>query len=239
MDKLPARIEVKFAVAVEDVAKAVKGLGLSDPPDEEYTVHFFDRGPVALLGKGLILRVRQGAGFKKGADSTCKIRGKAAAVAAAKFGVNEDKGRKFEGDQNVGGEERPSFSITLEPAPADIGAVLGGTVAPKRAFGIEAEVLLQEAGSAWKDLLAYGPTHARKWKLELPGFKGKITAELWKTGIIELLEVSDKKDRNKAAAFAAALGGHMAGQVGVAQLQGSKTEFALSHLQPFAIPATG
>jgi len=242
---LPDTIEMKFAVTPgEDTVKAMKLL--SRPADEEYTVHFFEQKPVALLKPvdplkpGLILRVRQPAAGD--GDSTCKIRGPKAEAAAQEFGIDEKHGRKFEGDQNVGDlVDRPSFSITLEPPPVAIAAVLSGAAELQEIFGSEADGLLQAAGATWGSLLAYGPIHARKWKkLELPGFHGKVTVELWKAGPVELLEISDKKDRDKATAFAEALKEYMTGEkVGVAQLPGSKTEFALANVQPFALPPGG
>ena len=110
----PEKIEVKLAFMSEDTEKAFAVLGLSDPPNEERRIHFFDTGNLALFGRGLILRVRQTVAGGDADDATLKVRGRAAPDAASRFLATAGGGAKFEGDQNVGREEAPSFSITTE-----------------------------------------------------------------------------------------------------------------------------
>ena len=111
----PEKIEVKLAFMSEDTAKAFAVLALSDPPKEERGIHFFDTGNLALFDRGLILRVRQTAAGGDPDDATLKVRGLGAPDAASRFLATAGSGAKFEGDQNVGREEAPSFSITTEP----------------------------------------------------------------------------------------------------------------------------
>jgi len=47
-------------------------------------------------------------------EATLKVRGPGAPDAASRFLATAGGGAKFEGDQNVGREEAPSFSITTE-----------------------------------------------------------------------------------------------------------------------------
>ncbi len=120
----PEKIEVKLAFMSEDTAKAFAVLGLSDPPKEEKRIHFFDTGNLALFDRGLILRVRQTVAGGDPDDATLKVRGPGAPDAASGFLATAGSGAKFEGDQNVGREEAPSFSITTEPGGASIAAVV-------------------------------------------------------------------------------------------------------------------
>src|SRR6266536_3383634 len=119
----PEKIEVKLAFMSEDTAKGLAVLGLSDPPKEERSIHFFDTGNLALFDRGLIVRVRQTVAGGDPDDATLKVRGTTAPDAASRFLASAGGGAKFEGDQNVGHEEAPSFSITTEPGPAAIAAV--------------------------------------------------------------------------------------------------------------------
>ncbi len=195
------------------------------PPEpgkgEEYTVHFFDRQPLLLFGKGLIVRMRQRS--EKTGDATFKVRGDDAASTFKQFG-DVTKDRKLEGDQNVGAKVKESFSITSEPPLAKIADVLAGAVRLSAAFEPDAARLLDAAG----ELGMYGPIAARKWKVKLAGFDGKVTVEWWKTGAVELIELSDKVAAGDAGGFANALGEHMQ-LLGLSQLLGSKTEFALEN----------
>lgn len=108
---LPEKIEVKLAFVSDDTAKAFALLGLNDPPKEERRIHFFDSGKLALFDRGLILRVRQTVVGDDAEDATLKVRGPTAADAASRFLAAAGAAAKFEGDQNVGREELPSFSI--------------------------------------------------------------------------------------------------------------------------------
>ena len=216
----PKEIEVKFAVAPSHTGRALAQLApLAVGAVEDYTVHFFDLMPLALFRCGVILRARQAAVD----DATLKVRGSGAASAFANFGGGTGK-RKFEGDQNVDSGVKESFSITSEPPLAKIADVLAGTARLSAAFEPDAGRLLDAAG----ELGVYGPIEARKWKVKLNGFAGKLTVEWWNAGAVQLLEVSDKVPTGEAEAFAAALGKHMRGR-GLAQLPGSKTEFALTN----------
>ena len=188
---------------------------------EDYTVHFFDQEPLMLFGKGLIIRARQRPA--KVDDATLKVRGDGA-VAALDAAGGECEDRKLEGDQNVGSDVKESFSITSEPPLAKIVDVLAGNPRLSAAFEPDAGRLLEAAG----ELGVYGPIAARKWKVKLNGFAGKVTVEWWRTGTVELLEVSDKVPTSEAKAFADALAEHMR-VLGLAQLLGSKTEFALEN----------
>src|SRR5262245_43377827 len=111
----PEKIEVKLAFRSEDTAKAFAVLGLSDPPKEEKRIHFFDTGNLALFDRDLILRVRQTIAGDDADDATVKVRGPSAPDAASRFLGTAGSDTKFEGDQTVGRDEKPSFSITTKP----------------------------------------------------------------------------------------------------------------------------
>ena len=74
-------IEVKFAVEPGDLSGVHKELPQQPGKIEDYTVHFFDRQPLALFGKGLIIRLRQRPA--KGDDAAFKVRGTHAFAALA------------------------------------------------------------------------------------------------------------------------------------------------------------
>ena len=133
---------------------------------------------------------------------------------------------------------KESFSITSEPPLAKIDAVLAGKIPLYAAFEPDAGRFLEAEGFPGDTLLAYGPIEARKWKVKLTGFKGKVTVEWWRTGDGELVEISDKVPAGDAKAFGDALSAHMR-VLGLAQLDGSKTEFALKSVEPFAISTAG
>ena len=222
----PEAIEVKFAVAPSHTSSALAQFApLAVAPMEDYTVHFFDLKPLALSRCGVILRVREGA--KE--DATFKMRGGGAKAAFETFGVGSGE-RKFEGDQNVGSDVKQSFSITSEPPLAKVADVLAGAVRISAMFEPDAGRFLEMPSmlGAAGEPGVYGPIEARKWKVKLKGFDGKLTVEWWKAGEVQLLEVSDKVATGEAEAFAAALGAHMQA-LGLPQLVGSKTEFALGN----------
>src|SRR5438046_10515277 len=120
----PEKIEVKLAFMSEDTAKGLAALGLSDPPKEEKRIHFFDTENLALFDRGLILRVRQTVTGGDPDDATLKVRGTGAPDAANRFLAAGGTDAKFEGDQNVGSDEKPSFSITTEPGGVTIAALV-------------------------------------------------------------------------------------------------------------------
>ena len=90
-------------------------------------------------------------------------------------------------------------------------------------------------GVQWAQVAVFGPIKAKKWKLNLPGIAGKLTAELWQAGGVELLEISDKKPRGEAPAFSDALAAFMETKT-LTQLAGSKTLFALKNVKPLPVP---
>ena len=243
----PPKIEIKFAVDGEDTEKAMAFLGLTGPPDEERTVHFFDqkdpeKEKLRLLKNGLIVRVRQTLRGNDPDDATFKLRSdpgdSAAAKAAKEFGETHDGEAKFEGDQNAGKDERQSFSIKRSFDPRVVSRVLTGTADLGSLFGPDAKTLLERAGFSFGDLQYFGPIWAQVWKLKLPETNTTVTAELWHAGTKHLLEISDKKSRdgNKAADFAKELQKVMLDHAKVKQLEGSKTEFALQQFQPARLP---
>jgi|GEM_PF-5315717 len=246
MSDQPKKIEIKFAVKEEQTEKAMVFLGLTAPPDDERTVHFFDlkdpqQEELRLLAKGLIVRVRQTIRGSDPDDVTFKLRSEpgesAAAEAAKEFGDTHEGEAKFEGDQNAGKEERQSFSIKRSFDPRAVSRVLTGTGDLGSLFGPDATTLLDRGGFSFGKLQYFGPIWAQVWKLKVPGL-GKVTAELWHAGTKHLLEISDKKSRdgNEAADFAKQLREVMLQQANVEQFDGSKTEFALRQFQPATLP---
>ncbi len=238
----PDKVEVKFAVHPDHTKTAQAALPLAGTPDEIYDVHFFELPPAGdpakfpLLEQGLILRVRQVTSGGQD-DATFKIRGEKAAAASATWGSLFPNISKLEGDQNVGGEVRNSFSITWEPPVVSLAPVLGGSEPLSKLYPSAVTTLLAEADFGWPELLAYGPIQARKWKVEVPGFPKKLTVEFWKTATKEILEISRKVDAAEAPAFAGALAKFMSETVQVLQLPGSKTEFALRNSPSFSLKA--
>lgn len=230
---LPEKIEVKLAFTSEDTAKAVAFLGLSDPPKEERRIHFFDTGNLALFDRGLILRVRQTVAGEGADDATLKVRGASASDAASRFLTTVGADAKFEGDQNVGREELPSFSITTEPGPEIVAAAVADPLKVESIFDEAGQTLLHEiagpeAGSA--QIICLGPIRSRIWKLKPDGFAGKITAELWDVAGAQLLEISDKAPRAEASALAVQLK-KLVPETTARQLDTSKTRFALQSIR--------
>ncbi len=81
----------------------------------------------------------------------------------------------------------------------------------------------------WERLKVLGPLDAKAWKIELPGLKPKLTAELWALpGGRQVLEVSTKVPRPEADATAAALDAALAGRgLDTSGVQETKTRAAL------------
>lgn len=224
-------IEVKFAVEPGELSEVLKALPQQPGKVEDYTVHFFDRQPLALIGKGLIIRLRQRPA--KVDDATFKVRGDDAQPALAAVGGESDD-RKLEGDQNVGSDVKESFSITSEPPLAKIQDALDGKAELRAALHTDASKLMELAEMSWDGIGFYGPIQAKRWKARIPGTEDKVTVELWKTtNGIELLEVSGKVDATAAEEFGDKLSAFMLAIPGVKQLvkedgqPASKTEFAL------------
>jgi hypothetical protein len=232
---LPERIEVKLAFMSEDTAKALTALGLSDPPKEEKRIHFFDTENLALFDRGLILRVRQTVAGGDPDDATLKVRGPGAPDAASRFLSTAGGDAKFEGDQNVGSDEKPSFSITTEPGGASIAALVTDVGKLESVLNEAGKTLLHEIGGAEADptmiKCAFGPIRSRIWKLQPDGFTGKITAELWDVAGAQLLEISDKTPRIEASALVERLK-NLVPQSKARQLNTSKTRFALKLFAP-------
>ena len=217
---------------IEDTAKALTELGLSDPPREEKRIHFFDTEGLLLFDRGLILRVRQTVAGGDPEDVTVKVRGLGAPDVAARFLAAATGDVKYEGDQNVGRPELPSFSVTTKPGSAALTSILAGDQALETVLDDTGKTLLREIkGADPAGITCLGPIRSRSWKLKPPGFSGKVTAELWDLADVSLLEISDKAPRAAAAALAAQLIGLLAG-TGIRQLDSSKTRFALERLHP-------
>jgi hypothetical protein len=228
----PEKIEVKLAFMSEDTAKGLAVLGVSDPPNEERRIHFFDTGNVTLFDRGLILRVRQTVAGGDPDDATLKVRGTGAPDAASRFLATAGGGAKFEGDQNVGREEAPSFSITTEPGAAVIAAVVTNAGKLESVLNEAGKTLLHEMSGAETNptvVKCLGPIRSRIWKLKPDEFKGKITAELWDVAGAQLLEISDKAPRSEALALAERLK-NLVPESKARQLDTSKTRFALDLL---------
>jgi hypothetical protein len=223
---LPERIEVKLAFMSEDTAKALAILGLSDPPKEERRIHFFDTGNLALFDRGLILRVRETVAGDDPDDATLKVRGASAADAASRFLATAGAAAKFEGDQNVGREELPSFSITTEPGSEVVAAAVADPQKVESVLNGAGQTLLHEIGGDPTEIKCLGPIRSRIWKLKPDGFAGKITAELWDVAGAQLLEISDKPPRAEASALAVQLK-ELVPELKARQLDTSKTRFAL------------
>jgi hypothetical protein len=228
----PEKIEVKLAFMSEDTAKGFAVLGLSDPPTAERRIHFFDTGNLTLFDRGLILRVRQTVAGGDPDDATLKVRGTGAPDAASRFLATAGGGAKFEGDQNVGREEAPSFSITTEPGAAVITAVVTDVGNLESVLNDAGKTLLREMSGAEINptvMKCLGPIRSRIWKFKPDGFTGKMTAELWDVAGIQLLEISDKAPRSEASTLAERLK-NLVPESKARQLDTSKTRFALELL---------
>jgi len=225
----PEKIEVKLAFMSEDTAQAFALLGLSDPPKEERHIHFFDTENLAFFDRGLILRARQTLAGDDPEDATLKVRGTGAPDAANRFSAAAGGDAKFEGDQNVGSDEKPSFSITTEPGGAVITAVVTDVGKLESVLNEAGKTLLHEIGGVEADpamIKCLGPIRSRIWKFKPNGFTGKITAELWDVAGAQLLEISDKAPRIEASALAERLK-NLVPASKARQLDTSKTRFAL------------
>jgi hypothetical protein len=235
------RIEVKLAFVPQDTSKAFAALGFDAPgdthapkrhkPDQERTIHFFDTHGLALLEMGLILRARHTIVGDDPDDATLKVRGERAPDAANRFLTIAGGGAKFEGDQNVGKHELPSFSITTEPGAVAVAAVRAGNQPFKSLLNSAGKKLLKELvktlGSG--NLQRLGPIRSQIWKWTPNGLGGKITAELWEVAGQQLLEISDKAPRSRASELAQQFK-TLVPDSKARQLDGSKTGFALKLL---------
>jgi hypothetical protein len=229
---LPDKIEVKLAFMSEDTAKAFAVLGLSDPPKEEKRIHFFDTGNLAFFDRELILRARQTVAGDDPDDATLKVRGKGAPDAANRFFAAAEGESKFEGDQNVGSDEKPSFSITTKPGGEVMAAVVADVGKLESVLTEAGKTLFHKIGDAEADsamIKCLGPIRSRIWKFKPDGFEGKITVELWDVAGAQLLEISDKTPRIEAAALAERLK-KLVPQHKARQIDSSKTRFALELL---------
>jgi hypothetical protein len=230
----PEKIEVKLAFMSEDTAQAFAVLGLSEPAKEERQIHFFDSGNLALFDRGLILRVRQTVTGSDPDDATLKVRGPSAPDTADRFLATAGSGAKFEGDQNVGREEAPSFSIITQPGSALVAAAVTDAGKLQTVLDETGKTLLREVGGAEADptvLKCLGPIRSRIWKFQPDGFAGKITAELWDVAGAQLLEISDKAPRIESSALADRLK-NLVPESKARQLDTSKTRFALEFFVP-------
>ncbi len=241
---IPEKIEVKLAFEPLDTTKVLDALGFDRPtvanapnrhkPDEERRIYFFDTTDLALFDLKLILRVRQTMVGGDPDDATLKVRGPRAQDAAIRFLRIPGGEAKFEGDQNVGKMEIPSFSITTEPGAAAVAGVVAGTRPFKSMLGQAGLTLLDElvGAEAGASIQCLGPVRSQIWKWKPNGFAGKITAELWEVAGHQLLEISDKAPRLESPALGKKLK-MLAPEVH--QLNGSKTRFALERLRPKAL----
>jgi hypothetical protein len=228
----PEKIEVKLAFRPEDTAKAVAVLKLSETPNEERRIHFFDTSNLALFDRGLILRVRQTVTGTDSDDVTLKVRGPGAPGAAERFLEAAKNGARFEGDQNIGREETPSFSITTKPGGEAIAAVLTDAGKLVSVLNEAGKTLLREMGGTEADpavLKCLGPIRAKIWKFQPAGFAGKITAELWDVAGAQMFEISDKAPRLEAPALGERLK-NLVPDSTARRLDASKTRFALELL---------
>jgi hypothetical protein len=163
-------------------------------------------------------------------DATLKVRGPSAPDAASRFLATAGAASKFEGDQNVGREELPSFSITTEPGSEIVAAAVADPQKVESVLNGASQTLLHEIGGAEAgstQIKCLGPIRSRIWKLKPDGFGGKITAELWDVAGAQLLEISDKAPRAEASALAVQLK-KLVPETKARQLDTSKTRFALS-----------
>jgi hypothetical protein len=175
-------------------------------------------------------------------DSTVKLRAPADADGAAvRVGIGDEAGppkveRKLEGDLNVNALVKASYSATLQPPPMILSEVLTGKRPLQELF--DARAVTEMSAVKWDQLRAYGPILAQKWKLPVDGLKGKVSIERWDAGGTILVEVSDKKEPEKAMNLADAMQEVMK-KLGLEQLPGSKTENAMAHAPSRAVVAGG
>jgi hypothetical protein len=81
-------------------------------------------------------------------DATLRVHGASAADAASRFLATAGTAAKFEGDQNVGREELPSFSITTEPGSEVVAAAVADPQKVESVLNDASQPLLHEiAGS--------------------------------------------------------------------------------------------
>lgn len=186
-------IELKFVVKDDQVAKALKVF----PPGsdaETRNIYFLETDDLKLSARHLILRLREKTGKKD--DSTVKLRGdEATKVPTTQFPLGEagDEESKLEQDKVIGGEEKPSFSITAKRGKQAVEELLSGKRTVDDLFSDKQKQFISYCapGVSLKSLVLVGPVHVTKWDFDGQA-SGKLTAELWISKAGQTLEISRK-----------------------------------------------
>ena len=180
--------EIKLLVQRGKVPEAMAALKLTEPANKHYQIYFLDTADFRLNQTGLILRVRDKG--KSKTESTVKFRPEDPSKP-----IDQEWLRKLarESEWLIGKGQNLSYSLEQEITgtellrqPADnLDALFSGE--QKEFFKL---VMNEEFDPA--KLKVFGPIAAEIWEWEEPAVGGKVSAELWKLGDMQIFELSRK-----------------------------------------------
>jgi len=183
------KAEVKVTVAADAIDATRDDLGLTLAIAEEREVWFYDSAALELFEAGAILRARKVVNDDD--DATVKLRPlEASDVDPSWFDV---KGFKCELDWTPG-KQVSSCSIKVDAGFGDIKNVADGDLPIADLFTEEQVSFLAAHGPAvdWDYLTTFGPIEAFVWEIESDALPEELSAELWRVGGEQFLEMSMK-----------------------------------------------
>ena len=170
--------EVKISLMDADVRKALAAFRLEMIDAVARDVYFFDTHDFSLSDAGLVLRARKTS--KMPDDVTVKLRPMKKADIRAKWHVAPG----FKSEVDIVGERSvESCSLTREPKRGFIENVVIGESDTSLLFSAEQQEFVAQNSKIlpeWSKTHAFGPIHARIWKLASRGTADKVTVELWR-----------------------------------------------------------
>lgn len=225
--------EVKVTLASEEIADALRRLGLVEAEASRLMLWYFDSRELELLDHGVILRGRRIAGERDKSTAKLRFRGASASVP----GWLEVHGFKREADL-TGSKEVMSWGLTAKTEEGAIESVLAGIRPVDALFNAEQRKLIADCSPIpvdWGDLVPLGPIEAKIWSVESGGragdFHRKLTAERWTLpNGTDLLQVSTRAPGHEAAAAQAELLGYLESLgLSLSLRQETKTRIALEY----------
>ncbi len=234
----PKKVEIKLTVAGAAADPAAVAFGLQPDQAGSRQIWFVEsraglkRGRLALLKRGIILRLRKIEGASD--DSTLKLRGKT----IPEFTAEWRDLFSIEGDWSAT-DRVLSASLVAELATGNLDRAVAADGDLHQGFDADQlKYLAQECTPALDvaTLVALGPVQALKWPaFTVPGFAFKLRAERWQVGDLLFLEFSIQVNFADATAAQVALAKVLIDrQVLVSGHQAAKTTLVLQHLAGIA-----
>jgi hypothetical protein len=201
------KAEIKLLVAPAGIDKAMKALPLASLKPEHYRVYFADTKDLRLIGRGVILRLRDKGKKDPETETTVKFRpddqSKAPDLKLPKESKKETEWLIMKG-QNVSYSLKNEIKGTnlLECPDKNLDILFS---AEQKAFF---ELIMGEKFDP-AHLRVFGPIPADVWEWKDADVEDDVSAELWKLGDEQIFELSrkakadnlDKKAEKFAAAF--------------------------------------